>query len=203
MKLRSEAVKGSDFLDFEEEAFTPQQAAEMRGDTPLITAEYRRLNARQHFERPEWGRQSMKYYTFVRDVCDRYGRKEFLDYGCGKQMLKEALERFGYKVTGYDPAFPELASPPEPHDIVVCTDVLEHIEPELLDNVLKDLHRVTRVVGFFVIATRHSINKMVDGSDPHRIVQPSSWWLEKLEPYFKVSPVKEDEKYWAIMVKPK
>lgn len=170
----------------------------------LITEAYKDLNARQHFERPEWGRQSMKWWETIKTLCDQVGVKKFLDYGCGKQSLKAALEPFGYEVTGYDPAIPGLDSPPEPHLFVVCTDVLEHVEPECLDAVLADLHRVTRKGCFMVIATRPASRAMVDGSNPHRIVQPSGWWLDKLRERFAIGSVDATSDHLlVVMVAPK
>lgn len=170
----------------------------------LISDTYRDLNARQHFERPEWGRQSIKWWETVKNLCDKLKVKTLLDYGCGKGMLKEALERFGYDVTCYDPAFPEYAARPEPHLFVVCTDVLEHIEPECLDDVLEDLHRVTRKGLFLVVATRPALKPLVDGSNPHRIIQPIEWWLEKIGTHFNVGHTQNmGDKVFAVMVTPK
>lgn len=174
------------------------------GGIMLITEAYKDLNARQHFERPEWGRQSMKWWETIKTLCDQLGVKKFLDYGCGKQSLKAALEPFGYEVTGYDPAIPGLDSPPEPHLFVVCTDVLEHVEPECLDAVLADLHRVTRKGCFMVIATRPAGRTMVDGSNPHRIVETQDWWAAKLSERFNLGHMQNaGDKVFAVMVAPK
>lgn len=170
----------------------------------LITDDYRTLNARQHFERPEWGRQSLKWWETIKRLCDDFGVKTFLDYGCGKQMLREALGPFGYEVTGYDPAIPGLDKPAEPHLFVVCTDVLEHIEPECLDAVLEDIHRVTRKGCFMVIATRPATRPMVDGSNPHRIVQSSDWWMTKLRERFVIGSYDStSDQLLVLMVAPK
>jgi 2-polyprenyl-3-methyl-5-hydroxy-6-metoxy-1,4-benzoquinol methylase len=65
---------------------------------------------------------------------------------------------------------------PEPHDIVACTDVLEHIEPDCLDDVLKDIRRCTKKVAFLLIATRPAIKVLADGRNAHLIQQPYTWW---------------------------
>ena len=170
----------------------------------LISDEYRKLNAQLHFERPEWGRQSMKYWETVKELADHMGAKTLLDYGCGKQMLKAALEPFGYTVIGYDPAFPDLATPPEPARLVICTDVLEHVEPECLDAVLEDLHRVTQDVALLVIATRESHRKMPDGSSPHRTVKDQAWWMDKLgERFMRIQTLQKDENVFGVLVKRK
>jgi len=46
----------------------------------------------------------------------------------------------------YDPVFPEYGEP-RPADLVCCIDVLEHIEPDLVDNVILELARVTTNLG--------------------------------------------------------
>jgi hypothetical protein len=60
----------------------------------------------------------------------------YLDHGSGKETLANALPQF--TVRGYDPAIPDLDTHPEPHDLFICTDVLEHVEPEFVDMVIDD-----------------------------------------------------------------
>lgn len=127
---------------------------------------------------------------------------EILDYGCGKQRLKILLEPHGFLVRGYDPAIPGLDQPPQPCDYVACIDVLEHIEPELLIPVLKDLHRVTLKDGFFSLATTLSQRSLPDGTNTHRIVQPIEWWVERLGEFFELSDAKKSEHgHYAMTVK--
>ena len=67
-------------------------------------------------------------------------------------MLREQIQR-PLTIHHYDPAIPEWAAPPVPCRFVACIDVLEHIEPHLLENVLDDLKRVTEGVGVFTVHT--------------------------------------------------
>jgi hypothetical protein len=64
-----------------------------------------------------------------------------LDCGCGKETLANELPQF--TVHRYDSAIPDLDSPPEPHDLVICTNLLEHVEHEFVAMVIDDLARVT------------------------------------------------------------
>ena len=50
--------------------------------------------------------------------------------------------RLTFEIKEYDPAIPGKDSLPEPADIVVCSDVLEHIEPNYLLNVLVDFNAI-------------------------------------------------------------
>ena len=61
------------------------------------------------------------------------------------------LQRNGINPVEYypfDPAFEEYGEP-QPADLVCCIDVLEHIEPEKLENVLLELSKITLNFGFF------------------------------------------------------
>jgi len=152
----------------------------------LISENYRELNAKLHESNSNYGKTGLKYASFVLDMCKQFFSNDVLDYGCGKRTLEAKLVKHGINVTNYDPALPEFCSIPEPHDIVVCTDVLEHIEPEFLDNVLDDLARVTKRAGFFTIATRPAQKTLEDGRNAHLIQQEFRWWLPKLWERFEL-----------------
>ena len=76
--------------------------------------------------------------------------------------------------------------PPGPADIVVCTDVLEHIEPECLENVLDDLKRVTKKVCYLAVSTRRASKSYSDGQNCHLIVEDHDWWRPKIKKRFHV-----------------
>lgn len=152
-----------------------------------ITADYRALNAELHRTRKDFGRRGGRHAHRVLKLLRNktFNASSVLDYGAGKGGLKAALPEVD--VREYDPAIPGKDTVPEPADIVVCTDVLEHIEPDCLDNVLRDLARLTLKVGHVVVATQPDHTKLLpDGRNPHLIVQPAGWWREKLRPYFRV-----------------
>ena len=88
----------------------------------------------------------------VAQVIKAVGAHEVLDYGAGKGRLGVALRQHlqqELKIHHDDPAIPEWSAPPAPCSFVACIDVLEHIEPDLLEDVLDDLERVTGVRGNF------------------------------------------------------
>lgn len=111
-------------------------------------------------------------------------QNSILDYGCGKQKLKNALPQF--QVDGYDPCIAGLDAEPEPHDLVVCTDVLEHIEPDYLDSVLNHLVYLTRKAIFLAISTREARKSLPDGRNAHLIVEDYKWWMDKLWDRFTI-----------------
>lgn len=140
----------------------------------LITDEYRQLNAELHVSNPHYGVSSSRWAPHVADLAARLQTQDILDYGCGKGLLKQTL---GWPIREYDPAIPGKDTPPEPADLVICTDVLEHIEPECLSHVLDDLQRLTRKVAFLNVATRPAKKVLADGRNAHLIQEQLSFWL--------------------------
>jgi hypothetical protein len=67
--------------------------------------------------------------------------KTLLDYGAGQSSLAADLQVPSLERRDrYDPAIPELASIPFVHyDMIVCTDVLEHIDEGELGSILADI----------------------------------------------------------------
>ena len=143
----------------------------------LITEPYRQLNAQLHNERADYGVGGHKYAKHVQDLARQSGANTILDYGCGKRTLERAL---GFAIANYDPAISGCEAAPDPADIVVCTDVLEHIEPGCLDAVLDDLQRVTRGLILLTVATRPAKKTLPDGSNTHKIVENQHFWLPRL-----------------------
>ena len=141
-------------------------------------------------EDPNYGEASISYAPLVSQVLAPFtGTASLSDYGAGKKNLYKALTHLGVKLSGYfpyDPAFPEYG-PPQPADLVCCIDVLEHIEPEFLENVLFQLYEITKKFGFFSISTGPASKILDDGRNAHLIQKPSSFWLSKLVKYFEIA----------------
>ncbi len=142
----------------------------------LITEEYRKQNEVLH-ETGTYGISGQSYRKQVRPLAD-WGRRPILDYGCGRGTLKEALGP-AYTVYEYDPAIEGKTDLPEPCDVVTCTDVLEHIEPDLMDNVLAHLRKLTKHRLFVAIALAESSKTLPDGRNAHLSLHPVEWWKEK------------------------
>ena len=155
---------------------------------PLITEEYRTMQQKLH-ENPNYGVASVQYAPLVANVIDSLGVTEVLDYGAGKGRLGQTLPQHTkrtLKIRHYDPAVPQWSAPPEPCGFVACIDVLEHIEPSLLDNVLDDLQRVTAGAGVFTVHTGAAVKVLPDGRNAHLIQKPASWWLPKFLERFEL-----------------
>ncbi len=154
----------------------------------LISEDYRRMQQALH-ENPNYGVASVAYAPLVGQLMDMVGTSELLDYGAGKGRLGATLRehaRNPLTIHHYDPAIAEWSAPPQPCRFVACIDVLEHIEPPLIDNVLDDLRRVTQGIGVFTVHTGAAVKVLSDGRNAHLIQQPSSWWLPKFLARFEL-----------------
>lgn len=144
----------------------------------LISEEYRALNGHLHETNDGYGRSGHKWADDIRELANICAARTILDYGCGKATLAASL--LDKTVLCYDPAIPQHSEQPDPADLVVCGDVLEHIEPDFLDAVLDDLQRLTLKAVFLVVATRPAKKILADGRNAHLIQEPYSWWVPKI-----------------------
>ncbi len=168
----------------------------------LITEEYRRMQEALH-QNPNYGVASVQYAPMVVDVLKQVGATEMLDYGAGKGRLGETLRTLlpdPPLIYHYDPARPEWSSTPRPRAFVACIDVLEHIEPELLDNVLDDLQRVTIGHGMFTVHTGPAVKILADGRNAHLIQRPPAWWLPKFMQRFDLLVFQRMQQgFWIVV----
>lgn len=112
-----------------------------------------------------------------------YEIESILDFGCGKGNVVAALkEQFPHlTVYGYDPGREGFDSLPDKVDMIISTDVLEHVEPELLEETLRDLSNRTNKVMYHLIACHPAKKSLPDGRNAHLIIEKPSWWQEKLK----------------------
>ena len=149
------------------------------GAQSLISEQYRAMQKALH-KQSGYGQASVQMAPAVAEFIRRHRIEEMLDYGAGKGRLAQELEwlvPWPVRVHQYEPAMPEWSATPQPCGFVACIDVLEHIEPHLLENVLDDLKRVTAGAGLFTVATGPAVKVLPDGRNAHLIQQPPSWWL--------------------------
>ena len=149
----------------------------------LISPEMLELNRRLHRDNLAYGISGVRHAPAVIRLKQETGADSVLDWGAGKGHLAKALP---FPIWQFDPAVPEFEETAKPADLVVCTDCLEHIEPEYLDVVLLDLRRCVRRYGYFTICTVAALKKYADGRNAHLIQQPKEWWLERLGRFFSV-----------------
>lgn len=149
----------------------------------VITDEYRKLNETLHQTNKHYGTSGHLYANEILKICMNTNTKDVLDYGCGKCTLANNLP---FPIKNYDPAIRQFHEEPDPADLVACTDVLEHIEPELLDNVLTHMKSKVKKAVYLAIATRPAQKTLADGRNAHLIVKDGQYWFNKISEYFQI-----------------
>lgn len=137
-----------------------------------------------------WGDHDLE--VVARMVSSMYCRTEreitVLNYGAGNGSLAVALQALfkPVNVTNYDPFHPLWRNDPEPglHDITVCTDVMEHIEEQCVDNTLKYMAERTRAGAIFTISLNEAGKNLPNGRNAHITLKPAKWWVAKISRYF-------------------
>jgi hypothetical protein len=157
------------------------------------------MQAKLH-ENPDYGIASTFFAPIVDDVIKSFNITRLLDYGAGKCRLKDSITSVVDYIP-YEPSNPLWDATPEPCEFVTCIDVLEHIEPALLDNVLDDLKRVVDKYGLFTIHTGPAIKVLPDGRNAHLIQQPLEWWNKKLVTRFTITKQVRIDNGCVVLVK--
>ena len=146
-----------------------------------ISNEYKRILKEAH-KNQNWGTR-VEIPDQVIYCIENYDIKSVLDFGCGKGYVKKAIqEKYpGLVVHGYDPGFDSTL--PDNVDLIYSTDVLEHIEPDELDNTLNDLNSRTNILQYHLIACHRAKAKLPDGRNAHLIQEPPDWWQRKFKEF--------------------
>lgn len=168
-----------------------------------ISAEYRAQQQKLHAN-PNYGVASLMFAPVVKEVIELLKPQSICDYGAGKKNLLKGLNDAGVRgipYFPYDPAFPEYGAA-RPADLVCCIDVLEHVEPEYLDNVLAELRALTHRHGFFSVHTGAAVKVLPDGRNAHLIQKPSSWWLPRLCRHFEIAHLQQSPGGFWVLVEP-
>ena len=162
----------------------------------MLSEDYRQQLQEKHASDGTWGNTSLMHYDTILQLIDRHNIKSVLDYGCGKGMIgqrfREEQKQSGNKYASvqffeYDPGIPGKDDMSTKGELLINTDVLEHIEPEYLDQVLSDMAARAQKVAFLVISCVPALHHLPDGRNAHLIIQPADWWIAKLGQYFKIT----------------
>lgn len=145
----------------------------------MISSEYKKIisdiNGTENFGKRK------KIPKFLESFINKIQPKSIIDFGCGVGNLITTLsEQYPDKqIKGYDPGnetYNEM--PTEVFDLLVSTDVLEHIEPEFLDETLNFLSSKSQYV-YHLIALEPSSVVLPDGRNAHLILESPGWWKSK------------------------
>jgi cyclopropane fatty-acyl-phospholipid synthase-like methyltransferase len=160
----------------------------------VISEGYVEINKQLHLSKPTYGMSGHRWADEAVHTASVYDCQTILDYGCGKGTFKKAVEKTGRTVFEYDPAIDGKDELPAPADLVVCTDVMEHVEPDQLDSVLTHIRNLANKKVLMTVATRPAKKTLSDGRNAHLIIEDFSWWKDELDKYFHINKVEVDVK---------
>ena len=151
-----------------------------------------------------------KHFMMVKQWKDYFKNKNVLDCGCGKGPYLVAWSLFDVDTYGFDKSSYAIKNSligdsnmwvsdiitetiNQQFDLVTVIDILEHLEYDDLDKVLKNIHRMTEANVLFSIPFLG--DKNLDMDETHIIKEDKEWWLDKLSEYFVI---KETPPKWAF-----
>ncbi len=170
--------------------------------SPAYLAEQRRL----HADPRGYGQRGRKWADLVAEMCVGLRGASVLDYGCGQGSLAQALDgRPGVlRVAEYDPAIPGKDERPAFADVVVCTDVLEHVEGPYIPAVIDHLATLARRRLLAVVSLVETAKTLSDGRQAHVSLHPAGFWRDQLSRRFTIldEPQVKPEKQWIAVCRP-
>ncbi len=140
-----------------------------------------------------FGKRS-KVPKYLEEFISQIKPSSIIDFGCGKGRLVQRL-RENYPdiiITGYDPGNKEFSTSLNDIsvDLLISTDVLEHVEPEHIDVTLQFLSTKSRYI-YHLIALSPAKLILPDGRNAHLIQESPEWWRTKFL-NFNYKILKED-----------
>jgi hypothetical protein len=139
--------------------------------------------------------------NIVKNLIEENNIKSFLDYGAGKGFTSNTIREIypNIELYTFDPAtFPNPL--PEQVDLTYSSDVLEHIEPDLIDETLQDLCNRSTRYQYHLIACHPAKKALSDGRNAHLIIENPKWWKKKIEALSRWNIIHEEitERYAKV-----
>jgi len=149
----------------------------------IVNSRLREQYAHLH-SRDEYGDGAERFCLHIQACISDLKPDSILDYGCGQSLLQKGLELGASVFCRYDPAIPDVAELPiQTADLLINTDVLEHVPHEDLRDLLKHMSNVSENV-FFNIATRKASQILPNGQNAHCTVMNAGQWLTTIREFF-------------------
>ena len=132
----------------------------------------------------QYGRSAKTHRAAIQACIVELKPRSIVEYGCGRSRLCDDLEYNDASFERFDPAIPgiDVLSATEA-DLVINTDVLEHIPRAEVDELLGKIATLGNKV-FFNICTRLASEVLPNGENAHCTVLPAEEWLEILLQHF-------------------
>lgn len=149
----------------------------------IINPDYKQQLQDAH-KNPKWMKGASGLHSKIDKFLIEYTAQSVMDFGCSQGgLIKSIKEKYpNITVAGYDPGIPEYEVLPNgPFDVIVSTDVLEHVEYEYINDTLKQIGERFTKACYLIIASYPAKKKLPDGRNAHIIIESFDWWKQRLE----------------------
>lgn len=149
--------------------------------------QYKLLNDKNKF----YYESNLSIFNMINEISlfiDYLKPKNILDYGCGNGILLKLLKHKYPKINidGYDPAIKEFSVIPNNHyDMIINTDVLEHIPKNDICDVLNHIKSLSNNV-FFCLHHGKAWTILPNGENAHITIEPKEWYHNLMRNYFDI-----------------
>ena len=130
----------------------------------------------------QWGTAGWTCAPKVWQHMEHHQLKSVLDYGSGRGSFGHWFQQQGIKLElqEFEPGRASGRIAPAPAQVVVCIDVLEHVEPEHLEAVLDTIQSLAQHSVYFNIGLKPASRILQDGRNAHLTLLEPSVWQSKL-----------------------
>lgn len=134
-----------------------------------------------HQEDKIWqGTSIINYIPKINQIIKDKDIKTILDYGCGKAKHHPKE----WNAIKYDPAIQEYQNKPQDkYDLVISTDVLEHIPVENLKQTIEEIFGYSNKWVFVSVCCRKAEAILPNGYNAHATIESAKWWRDLFKPY--------------------
>jgi hypothetical protein len=153
----------------------------------LLTPEYKSQLVQKHQTSP-WGGAGWSWIPEIAKLIVRHKLKSptVLEYGSGRRTFAKTMAWAmpHVRIHEYDPGVPEIDVLPlsgSVFDLVLNTDVMEHVEEQFVEQTFDRLYGYCGYAAVFNIACTPSKSTLPNGKNAHVTVRPPAWWRERVE----------------------
>jgi len=172
--------------------------AAAKHSTERYTEAYKVLQQSLH-SKGDYGHSGHQYiptiFHAISQLAKRLGAVTVLDYGSASgDTMRHVSDHLWLPPTVrdfcYDPFVEGFSAEPQSADLILCTDVLEHVEPECTMAVLDHITSLTKRIAFFSIGMAPANKVLDDGRNAHINLRESEFWIREITRRFIVSEAK-------------